>query len=136
MVESYGFTISSQKKPGTITAVGTIVSGYKEYGYQILDRTLRLCIGTWEGDTNSLTATIIKGIMQLVVAFGDSMRDDLFIEKVGNLSLRELVRTAKERRGKFSFAETMLMAYNSKLKSPLQLSDLYAINKKASFLLS
>jgi len=73
--------------------------------------------------------------MQLVVAFGDSMRDDLFIEKVGNLSLRELVRTAKERRGKFSFAETMLMAYNSKLKSPLQLSELYAINKKASFLL-
>ena len=68
--------------------------------------------------------------MQLVVAFGDTMRDDLFIEKVGNLSLRELTRTASERRGKFSFAETMLLAYNNKMKSPLQQSDLYVMNKK------
>ena len=130
MVESYGLTLSSKKTAGTITAVGTIVSIYKEHGYHVLDRTLRLCIGAWEGDTNSLTASVLKGIMQLVVAFGDMLRDDLFTEKVGGLSLRELARTAKERRGAFSFSETMLMAYNSKMKSPLQQSELYSVNRR------
>ena len=99
MVESYGLVVSSQKTVGTISAIGTLVSIYKDHGYQILDRTLRLCIGAWEGDINSLTASILRGIMQLVVTFGDALRDDLFTEKVGMLSLRELLRTARERRG-------------------------------------
>ena len=129
MVESYGLQISSKKTAGTVTAVGTLVNTFKEHGYQILDRTLRLCIGAWEGDPNFLTSNVLKGITQLVLAFGDDLRDDLFTEKVGTLSFRELTRTAKERKGKFSYAETMLMTYNSKMKSPLNQSALYKTKK-------
>ena len=131
MVESYGLIIANQKEAGTVSAIGTLGFIYKNYGYHVLDRTFRLCIGAWESDPNSLTANVLKGIMQLVVAFGDTLRDDLFIEKVGGLSLRELVRTARERKGAFSFAETMLMAYNSKMKYQLQQSELYSVHKKA-----
>ena len=125
LVESYEMTISGVKKTGAICAVSTLCLIFRSYGYQVLDRTLRLCIGAWEGDINSFTANILKGIAQLATTFGDELRDDLFIEKVGALSLRDLVRTAGERKGKFAFAETMLMAYNRQMKSPLAQKMLY-----------
>ena len=130
LVESYGMTISSAKKVGAICAISTLCLIFRNFGYQTLDRTLRLCIGAWEGDVNSFTANILKGIAQLVVTFEDDLRDDLFIDKVGGLSLRDLVRTAGERKGKFAYAETMLMAYNKQMKQPLPQKALYGINKK------
>lgn len=128
-VEDYGYTISSKKMAGTMTAVGTLCYTFNNYGFEVLDRTLRLCFGAWEGDPNSLTANILKGIRQLVVAFGEELQDDLFKNKVGGTSIRELGRTAKERGGTFGYAEAMLLAYNSKMKSPLPQAALY-IKKK------
>ena len=62
----------------------------------------------------------------MIVAFGDSMKDDLFKEKVGAFSAREISRTAKDRRaGSLGYAESMLIAYNKKMKSGLQWSKLY-----------
>jgi len=132
IVEDYGFTISYKKTAGTITAVGTLGFIFQNYGYQTLDRTLRLCFGAWEGDSNSLTANVLRGIMFLIVAFGDDLRDDLFKEKVGSLSLRDLGRTAAERKGgALGYAETMLMAYNSKMRNPLPQAALYLKKKNA-----
>lgn len=128
-VEDYGYTISSKKEAGTITAVGTLSYTLKNYGYEVLDRTLRLCLGAWEGDPNSLTANILKGIRQLVVAFGEELKDDLFTDKVGATSLRDIGRTAKERRGTYNYAEAMLLTYNSKMKNPLPQAGLYVKRK-------
>lgn len=87
----------------------------------MLDRTLRLCVGTWEGDYNSLSANMLKGIAQLIVAFGNVLKDDIFKEKVGKFSSKEIGRTAKERKaGSLGYAEAMLIAYNKKMKSPLK----------------
>jgi hypothetical protein len=115
---------------GTVTAVGTLCHIFKAYGYEVLDRTLRLCFGAWEGDPNSLTANVLKGIRQLIVAFGEELQDDLFTNKVGGMSLRELGRTAKERGGSFSYVEAMLLAYNSKMKNPLPQAALYVKKRK------
>ncbi|TEB13848.1 hypothetical protein Psfp_03388 [Pelotomaculum sp. FP] len=126
LVESYGMFLSQNKVPGGICAIACLEHIYHNYGFHVLDRTLRLCIGTWEGDYNSLSANMLKGIAQMVVAFGDSMKDDLFKEKVGAFSSREISRTAKDRRaGSLGYAESMLIAYNKKMKAGLQWSKLY-----------
>ena len=98
LVESYRLRISSSKGPNCLCAISTIESIYHRYGLNTLDRTLRLCVASWEGEPDSLTANIIKGIALLVTAFGDNLRDDLFQEKVGKFSSREITRSARERK--------------------------------------
>lgn len=131
LVESYHLTIGSSKVPGTICAISALEYIYDNHGFHVLDRTLRLCVGTWEGDYYSLSSNMLKGIAKLIVAFEDKMRDDLFKEKVGHFSAREITRTARERRaGCMGYAEAILIAYNKKMKYPLRWSNLY--NKKTN----
>lgn len=126
LVESYDLIISYNKTPGGVCAVACLEYIYQKYGFHVLDRTLRLCVGTWEGDYNSLSANMLKGIAQLIVAFGDVLKDDIFKEKVGIFSSKEIGRTAKERKaGSLGYAEAMLIAYNKKMKAPLKWSKLY-----------
>ncbi len=132
LVESYGLFISSSKVPGGICAVSCLEYIHQKFGFHVLDRTLRLCVGTWEGDYNSLSANMLKGRAQLIVAFGDVLKDDVFKEKVGKFSSREIGRTAKERKaGSLGYAEAMLIAYNKKMKSPLKWSKLYMTKSTA-----
>ncbi len=49
-----------------------------------------LCIGTWEGDTNSFSANILNAIAKMVVVYGDSLNDELFKEKLGVISIKRL----------------------------------------------
>jgi len=49
LVESYGMVVSGKAQPGGICAVSTLENIYDKYGFHILDHTLRLIIGTWEG---------------------------------------------------------------------------------------
>lgn len=135
LVESYGLTIGSKKHHGTICCIATLESIYTKYGYQVLNRILRLIISTWEGDINSFSANIFNALTKLVVTFGDSLNDEIFKEKVGNVSVKQLVRMAKERRsGSMGVAEAMLIEYNGKRKNPagrLPINKLYA--KDAAF---
>lgn len=127
LVESYGLVITSSKLPGAICAISALEFIYEKYGFHTLNRTLRLCVGTWEGDPNSLTSNMLKGIARLVIAYGDSMRDDLFKEKVGAYSAREISRTAKERKaGSLGYAEALLLAYNRRMKGGLKWNKLYS----------
>lgn len=126
LVESYGLSISHKKVPGGICAVACLEYIYRKFGFHVLDRTLRLCIGTWEGDYNSLSSNMLKGIALLIVAFGDLLKDDIFKEKVGVFSSKDIGRTAKERKaGSLGYSESMLLVYNKKMKAPLKWSKLY-----------
>ncbi len=59
-------------------------------------------------------------------AYGDALRDETFIEKVGALPVKNLSRAAKDRRpGSIGYAEAMLLAYNRKCRNPLQWNKLY-----------
>lgn len=128
LVESYGLSITYNKIPGGICAVACLEYIYRKFGFHVLDRTLRLCIGTWEGDSNSLSSNMLKGIAQLIVAFEDLIKDDLFKEKVGAFSAKDIGRTARDRKaGSLGYSESMLIAYNKKLKAPLKWSKLYKI---------
>ncbi len=120
IVEAYGLQISGSKKPGAICAISTLYQIYNQHGHNVLDRVLSLCTGAWPGDGNSLCRNILMGIMHLAAAYGDNLRDDLFKERVGAVSVNEIARTAKERwPGSIGFAEAMLTVYNNGTEHPL-----------------
>ena len=126
LVESYGLAISNKRSNRGICAIATIESIFDKYGFHTLDRVLRLCIGTWEGDTNSFSSNMLNGIARLVFTYGDQMKDDIFKEKVGILSVREIGRIAVDRHtGSLGYAEAMLICYNKKMKFGLQRGSLY-----------
>lgn len=128
LVESYGLSISGKPMPNGICAVSALEQIYYKFGFHVLDRSLRLAIGAWEGETNSLSANILKGIAYLVFAFEDTLKDDIFKAKVGAFSPREIGRTAKERRpGSLGYAEAMVIAYNKRMKYGLSMKALYTI---------
>ena len=110
LVESYGLSVSGTKAPGSICAVSTLENIFTKYNYHVLDRTIKLIAGTWEGDNNSFSANILKAVAKLVVVYRNELNDDVFKERLGDISIKQLVRTAKERRpGMMGMAEAMVI---------------------------
>ena len=127
LVESYGLEISSKRTVRGICAVATLESIYDKYGFHMLDRVLRLCIGTWEGDVHSFSANMLNGVARMVATYGEQMKDDVFKEKVGVCSVKEIGRIAIDRHtGSLGYAEAMLMCYNKKMKFGLRWGNLYS----------
>ena len=130
LVHSYHLEINSTRQNGTIAAVGALEYIFDKYGYHVLDKTLRLCVGTWEGEQNSFAANILKGIARMVYAYGDLLREDIFKDRIGLLSVKQLTRTAKERRpGALGFSEAMVIQYNKRCKYRLSLLKLTSRNR-------
>ena len=127
LVESYDLIITGTSIPNGICAVATLETIYDKYGYDVLDRVLRLCVGTWEGAPLSLTANMLNGIARIVAVYDDKLKDDRFKEKLSRVSLKELVRSAKERRsGSLGFSEAILVEYNRKSHNPLPMQGLFS----------
>ena len=127
LVESYNLKIGAASYPGTISAVSTLERIYDKFGYDMLDRVLKLLIITWEGEQKSFSANMLNGMARLIAAFGDNLKDEIFKEKLSEVSLKEISRTAKERRaGSLGFAEAMLIIYNKKNRTPLHWNNLYS----------
>lgn len=126
LVESYHLAIGGSRLPNCICAISALEYIHDKYGYHVLERALRLCVGTWEGDANSLCGNIIRGISRIVVAYSDELKDDQFVDKLSRISAKEIIRTAKDRRaGSVGYAEAMLLIYNQRMKFPLKMDKLY-----------
>lgn len=131
VVRAYGLSITSKKRSNGITAVSTLERIYDKYGNSVLDSTLRLAVSTWEGEDSSLSGNMLMGISKIIVTYGESLKEDVFIDHLGKVSVKSIIRTAKERRpGAMGFAEAMMIEYNKKNKYRLSLRLLYG--KKAS----
>jgi len=129
LVESYDLTLSSTRAASTICAITSLEQIYMKYRFHVLDRTLRLIVGTWEGDPLSLSANMLRGVARLVVSYGDLMKDDLFCDRLGKVSARGITRDAKEKReGSLGFAEAILAVYNKKTNGGLRRTMLYGEN--------
>ena len=75
----------------------------------------------------SFSSNMMNGVARLINAYGDSLKDNLFVKKLGRYSVKEISRTAKERRaGSLGYAEALLIFYNKKSHSPLRWDTLYA----------
>lgn len=130
VVESYGLRVTNSQQPNGICAISTLERIYDKYGQRVMDTTLRLAVATWEGETNSLSGNMLMGIARIVVAYGDQIKEDVFKDHVGMVSVKSIIRTAKERRpGAMGYAEAMMLAYNNKNKYQLSLRTLYGGKK-------
>lgn len=126
LVESYNLKIAPGSAPGCICAVGALESIHDKYGYQMLDHVLRLIIATWEGEPKSFSGNMLNGVARFLYSFEDKVNDNTFKEKLGEVSIKELTKIAKERRaGSLGYAEAMLIVYNKRLKNALPWNDLY-----------
>ena len=127
LIESYGLTIASSGKAAhSICAISALEQIYLKYGYHVLDKTLYLAVSTWEGDPFSLAASMLKGITKLLISYEDSLKMDLFVERLSRVSAKEITRTAKERQnGSLGYAEAMLQVYNRRTRYPLKLGRLH-----------
>lgn len=131
LVESYNLVIAPTITPGGICAVSTLENIHDKYGYHTLDRVLKLCVGTWEGVPQSLSSNMLNGVAKLVNAYGDSLKDTLFKDRLSRISIKEVSRTAKDRRaGSLGFAEALLIFYNKKSHNPLKWETLYSHKSK------
>ena len=131
LVESYSLEITGNAQPGGICAVSTLELIYDKYGLKCLDRVLRLCVATWEGAPQSLTANMMNGIARVVVAYGETIKDELFKERLGKISLKELSRTARDRRaGSLGYAEAIVTYYNKRTHAALSMEKLYTHNNR------
>ena len=134
LVRSYGLDVCGDTKPGKICAVKALEYIYDKFGYHVLDKTICLLLATWEGETNSLSANMLKGMARIVSTFGDALRDEIFKEHVGRLSTKMIARNAKERcPGALGYAEAMLFAYNAKNKYRLSIRKLYGKSSAGDF---
>ncbi len=127
VVETNNFIVGKEAKPGVVCAVKSLEYIYNKLGLEVLNRTLRVCAATWEGDARSLSSNMLKGLSRLLAAYGDKLNDTMFVDKLSVVSLKELIRTSKDRGdGPQGFAEAMLIFYNKKSRTPLQRQQLYA----------
>ena len=126
IVESYGLKITSTQQLNGVCAISTLERIYDKYGQGVMDSALRLAVETWEGESNSLSGNMLMAIARILVAYGDSLKEDVFKDHVGMVSVKSIIRTAKERRpGALGFAEAMMIQYNLKNKNRLSLRTLY-----------
>ena len=126
IVESYGLKVTSTQQLNGVCAISTLERIYDKYGQSVMDGALRLAVGTWEGEMNSLSGNMLMAIARIIVAYGDSLMEDVFKDHVGLVSVKSIIRTAKERRpGALGFAEAMMIQYNLRNKRRLSLRTLY-----------
>lgn len=115
LVNSYDLVIEGKPGPGNICAVSTLEKIYDHYGYHILNQTIRLIAATWEGEAKSFSANMLLGVARLIYAYGTELKEEYFKEKLSQSSIKEISRTAKERRaGSLGYSEAMLNLYNSR----------------------
>ena len=76
------------------------------------------------------SANILNAVAKLCVVYSEHMSDEAFKEKIGAISVKQLIRIAKERRpGSMGVAEAIILEYNGKKKTSarrLNMSKLYA----------
>ena len=115
IVKSYGLTIAKTTQPNTVCAVNTLEKIYDKYGQEILNATLSLAIGTWEGENYSLSGSVLMGLARIITTYGDALDENVFKEQLGKMSVKAIIRAAKERQsGTLGYSEAMMNAYNGK----------------------
>lgn len=131
IVEQYHLVIGKESQDGMICAIKALEDIYDKLGIDILSRTIRVNVNTWGGNVKSLSGNMLKGLAILLATYDDGIKDDVFIDKLGAMSLKELIRTGNERkRGPFGFAEAMYLDYTYKCRTTLSMEPLYKFKFK------
>ena len=74
---------------------------------------------------------MLNGISRVINAYGDTVKDELFKERLSRISIKELTRTVKERRaGSLGYAEAIVTFYNKRSRFGLSMEKLYTHKSK------
>ena len=66
-------------------------------------------------------------LARLLAVYDTEIKDEVFIEKLGSVSIKEIIRTAKERKGgAMGYSEAILINYNGKGHGALSIQKLYS----------
>ena len=134
IVRSFGLEVTRNPKPCGLVCVNTLEKIFSLYGQEILKRTLHIAVATWEGEKNSLSGTMLMGITRIVSAYGDSLKESVFKENVGSVSVKHIIRTAKETRpGALGYAIAMIQLYNGRSKKGLSTKKLFESRRLTSY---
>ena len=75
----------------------------------------------------------MKGIAILCDTYKEQINDEMFIDPLGKMPVKELIRKSKDRGvGAHCYAEVMLNEYNKRTKQKLQYAKLYSARGKYS----
>jgi hypothetical protein len=93
-IESCGFKVSyhSAKSRNALSALSTLVRIDKAYGRDILLRTLRLIIKTWDGVIEAGDARILMGVSMFVKEFENEFSDKEFIKFLSKVEPKVIIR--------------------------------------------
>ena len=70
---------------------------------------------------------MLKATAKLLVCYENTLRPELFKQRLSRYSAKEITRVARERRsGSMGFAEALLLYYNKKSRNPLRWNNLYS----------
>ena len=118
LVESYGLKITKTRGHCMLACISALEWIYENFSYHTLDRSLRLCVAAWEGDVYSMHGLLLKALAIMVMFFKDDLRDEIFKEKLGSVSPKEIARTARERGGgTLCVVAVLLTEYNKRMKA-------------------
>ncbi len=114
-----GFEINpgmKSSKQGTIAAVSKAYSLYGSMGEETYKRMLHLLKGAWLGESWSVSNNMLGGMALFLKTFGDKVKEDRFIKKMGITSSVQVKKEASKVQGTtvaFQYALALARLYNT-----------------------
>lgn len=118
-VEACGFKWAlgrNRGKTGEIVSTRALVNAYRMLGSGGFARMLALMWGAWQGDTRSLTASVISGMALFVKTYETEFTDRVFIRRLSGVDPEEINRRGRAdfstSNASLKFARVILEKYN------------------------
>ena len=116
LLDGYSLSVGKGYKNGNVNAVSSLLYIHKKFGFQVLERTIKLCISTWGGDEFALSFSPLRGVALMLAAYGENIDNNDFREKICGRSPKAICGRAKDRDGgAIGFALELLSDYNKKI---------------------
>lgn len=97
-----------------------LVNAYRMLGSALFARMLSMMWGAWQGDTCSLTASVILGMALFVKTYDTEFTDKVFIRRLSEVDPEEINRRGRAdfstSNASFKFACVILEKYNGQRK--------------------
>lgn len=118
LLEGEGFHVSGTGRHNTkyvISAIGAIQYAYKNLSEKQFVEMLNIIKGAWDGDADSLCATIIKAVTKFIKVYDGKYNFQNLIRRLSKHSPLEIVRNGRTSlcNGDAKWAREILAIYNS-----------------------
>lgn len=116
LLDGYNLKVGTGYRDGSINAVSSLLYIHKKFGFQVLERTIKICISTWAGDIQALSYSTLRGVALLLATYEDEIENEAFIERLSARTPKTICGRAKDRDGgALGFALELLNEYNKKI---------------------